>query len=150
MAVKMNVKQRLSSKKWKIDAFANYQLIQQNFSSVERLYNIEFSRDWNLATTVLGNQSYLVSGLNFILPKKGILTYQFEKLDFSNNFSGNRHVLNGAFKMKNWSLQNQGSFLNSDATVSTSKFLRNQSQVRYHFNKNWIGTSLKLEDNQEK
>lgn len=150
MAVKMNVKQRLSSKKWKIDAFANYQLIQQNFSSVERLYNIEFSRDWNLATTVLGNQSYLVSGLNFTLPKKGILTYQFEKLDFSNNFSGNRHVLNGAFKMKNWSLQNQGSFLNSDATVSTSKFLRNQSQVRYHFNKNWIGTSLKLEDNQER
>ena len=36
------------------------------------------------------------------------------------------------------------------ATTSTSKFLRNQSQVKYHFKKNWVGTSLKLEDNQEK
>ena len=150
LAVKINTKQRVSSKKWKVDVFAKYQLIQQNFSTVERLNTIEFSRDWNLDATVLGNQSYLISGLNVTLPKKGILTYQFEKLNFSNSFSGNRHILNGAFKVKNWALQNQGSFLNSDATVSTSKFLRNQSQVRYHFDKNWIGTSLKLEDNQEK
>jgi hypothetical protein len=28
--------------------------------------------------------------------------------------------------------------------------LRNQTQVKYHFKKNWIGSSLKLEDNQEK
>ncbi len=150
LAGKINAKQRLFSGKWNVDAFANYQFVQKNFSSVERLYNIEFDRDWNLGIQAIGNQSYLVSGLHLALQKKGILTYQFEKLDFSNSFSGNRHLLNGAFKLKNWSIQNQGSFLNSDATLSTSKFLRNQSQLRFHFKKNWVGTSLKLEDNQEK
>ncbi|MDD5149746.1 MAG: hypothetical protein PHC28_04610 [Flavobacterium sp.] len=150
LAAKINTKQRLFSKIWKVDAFANYQLIQKNFNSVERLYNIEFGRDWNLPTTTIGNQSYLVSGLHFALPEKGNLVYQFEKLDFADNFSGNRHILNGAFKFKNWTIQNQGSFLKSDAVVSTSKFIRNQSQIRYHFNKNWIGTGLKMEDNQEK
>ena len=150
LAGKINARQRLFSKKWNVDAFANYQFVQKNFSSVERLYSIEFDRDWNLGTTAFGNQSYLVSGLHLALPEKGNIVYQFENLDFSESFTGNRHVLNGLFQLKNWTVQNHGSFLKSDSDISTSKFIRNQSQVRYHFDKNWIGTSLKLEDNQEK
>lgn len=150
LATKINARQRLFSKNWKVDAFANYQFIPENFRSVERLYSIEFDRDWNLGTSSIGNQSYLISGLQLALPEKGTLVYQFEKLDFAESFSGNRHVLNGLFRLKNWTVQNQGSFLKSDSDLSTSKFIRNQSQVRYHFDKNWIGSSLKMEDNQEK
>ena len=150
IAGKINTRQRLFSKQWKVDAFVNYQFVQKNFSSVERLYNIEFNRDWNLGITSIGNQSYLVSGLQFTLPERGKFVYQFEKLDFSQSFSGNRHIVNGLFKLKNWTIHQQGSFLKSDATISSSKFIRNQAQVRYHFNKNWIGGSSKLEDNQEK
>ncbi|MES2575015.1 MAG: hypothetical protein V4572_08730 [Bacteroidota bacterium] len=150
VATKINARQRLFSTKWNVDAFANYQFIAKDFSSVERLYSIEFGRDWNLGTTVIGNQSYLVSGLQMTLPEKGSLIYQFEKLDFSENFDGNRHLLNASFNLKNWKIQSLGSFLNSDAETSTSKFLRNQTQVKYHFKKNWVGSSLRLEDNQEK
>ena len=150
MAAKINARQRLFSKKWNVDAFANYQFIAKDFRSVERLYSIEFIRDWNLGTTAIGNQSYLVSGLNMVLPEKGNWVYQFEKLDFSEIFSGNRHILNASFNLNHWKIHSLGSFLNSDATTSSSKFLRNQTQVKYHFKKNWIGSSLKLEDNQEK
>ena len=156
LAGKINAKQRLFSRKWQVDAFANYQFIQKDFRSVERLYNIEFDRDWNLGTAAVGNQSLLVSGLQLDLnpkPKstnKGLVVYQFEKLDFSENFSGSRHILNGLFRIKKWTFQNQGSFLKSDGTVLSSKFLRNQSQMRFHFDKNWVGSSLRLEDNQEK
>ncbi|MFV5698175.1 hypothetical protein ACM55H_07365 [Flavobacterium sp. ZT3R17] len=156
LAAKINAKQRLFSKKWSVDAFASYQFIQKNFKSVERLYSIEFDRDWNLSTTAIGNQSLLVSGLHFELnPKenpqnKGLLNYQFEKLDFSESFSGSRHNIDGVFQLKNWTIQNHGSFLKSDGIESSSKFYRNQTQARFHFNKNWIGTHLRLEDNQEK
>jgi hypothetical protein len=150
LASKINARQRLFSKKWNLDAFANYQFVQKNFSTVERLYTIEFGRDWNLGITTIGNQSYLISGLQMILPKKGNWVYQFEKLDFSNNFSGNRHVLKALFTLNHWKIQSSGSFLNSDAHTATSKFLRNQTLAKYHFHKNWIGSSLKLEDNQEK
>jgi hypothetical protein len=34
----------------------------KEFRSVERLYTIEFDRDWNLETTAVGNQSLLVTG----------------------------------------------------------------------------------------
>jgi hypothetical protein len=150
LATKINARQRLFSKKWNVDAFANYQYVAKTFSSVERLYKIEFGRDWNLETITIGNQSYLVSGLNFVLPEKGNLVYQYEKLDYSDSFSGNRHILNASFNLKDWNIQSKGSFLKSDATSSTSKFIRNQSQVKYNFKKNWIGTNLRLEDNQEK
>ncbi|HWS59637.1 MAG TPA: hypothetical protein VN182_01775 [Flavobacterium sp.] len=150
LATKINGKQRIFSKKWNVDAFANYHFVQQDFGTVERLYNIEFGRDWNLGTTTIGNQSYLVSGLLMNLPEKGDLTYQFEKLDFSESFSGYRHILNAFFQLKNWNIQNRGSYLNSDATASTSKFLRNNTQIKYNFKKNWVGTSLNIEDNQEK
>jgi hypothetical protein len=153
---KINIKQRLLSAKWDVDAFTNYQFTQKEFRSVERVYTIEFNRDWNLGTTAIGDQSLLVSGLNFNLNKKidpvnkGLITYQFENLTFSDSFSGNRHILNGQYNTKNWLFQNLGSYLKSDGAVTSSKFIRNESQIKYHFNKNWIGTSQRFEDNQEK
>src|SRR3970282_2762284 len=38
----------------------------------------------------------------------------------------------------------------NEGTVNSSKFIRNESQTRYHFDKNWIGTSQRFEDNQGK
>ncbi len=149
VAGKLNFKQRLFTKKWQVDAFGNYQYVQQNFKTIERLFNIEFNRDWNL-TTFEGNQSLIINGLDFILPNKGKLTYQFEKLDFSKSFSGNRHLVNGFFKLNNWNIQETGSYLKSDGDYAASTFIRNQSQARYHFKKNWIGASLRLENNKEK
>jgi hypothetical protein len=156
ISAKLYTKQRLSSKKWIVDVFANYQFTQKEFRTIERLYTIEFDRDWNLGTTAVGNQSFLVSGLNFNLNaatdtiNTGVIKYQFEKLDFTESFSGNRHSLNGRLKLRNWSFMNQGSYLKSDGTLSSSTFIRNQSQIRYHFDKNWIGTTQRFEDNQEK
>jgi len=47
-------------------------------------------------------------------------------------------------------VQNSGSILKSDSDYSESTFIRNQTQARYHFKKNWIGGSFRLEDNEEK
>ena len=149
VAGKINARQRLFSKKWQIDAFSNYQFVQNEFRTIERLYTIEFDRDWNLNSTI-GNQSFITSGIEFILPQKGLATYQFENLNFSKNFNGNRHSLNASFQLDQWNIQNKGSFLKSDGITSTSEFIRNSSQVKFNFKKNWIGSSLRLEDNQER
>jgi hypothetical protein len=149
LAGKINLKQRLYAKKWNIDFFSNYQFIQNEFRTIERLFTIEFDRDWNL-TNLVGNQSLLISGMTFQLPQKGILTYQFEHLNFSESFAGNRHVVNAFFNLKNWTIQSNSSFLKSDGSVSSSQFIRNNSKAKYHWNKNWVGSSLQIEDNQEK
>ena len=150
IAGSLNLKQKLFSKKWKLDSYANYQFVQKKFSAIERIYNIEFDRDWNIETQVSGDQSFLVSGLQMVLPEKGTLNYKFEKLDYSDSFSGNRHSVDGLFKLKKWTVKNQGSYLNSDSNVSSSNFLRNQSQIRFHQKKYWVGSSMRLENNQQK
>ncbi|MFC6097130.1 hypothetical protein ACFPVY_10790 [Flavobacterium qiangtangense] len=149
IAGRIYAKKRLLSKKWEIDAFGNYQFVQKEFKTIERLFTIEFDRDWNL-TNPLGNQSLLITGANFNLPGKGSAKYQLEKLDFSESFSGTRHVIDGLFRFKNLMIQNSGSILKSDSNYSESTFIRNQSQARYNFKKNWIGGSFRLEDNEEK
>lgn len=149
IATKINGKQRLFSGKFNLDAFANYQLVQQNFKTIERLFNIEFNRDWNL-TTISGNQSLLVSGLDFDFKTKGFAKYQLEKLDFTDNFSGTRHIIQGSFKHKELVVQQNFSFMKSSGTISKTDFIRNQTRAKLHFKKNWIGGSFNLEDNQEK
>jgi len=149
IAGKINAKQRLFTGKWNVDGFANYQLIQKEFKTIERLFTIEFNRDWNL-TNPLGDQSLLISGVNFTLPNKGFTRYQLEKLDFSESFSGTRHVVDGFFKLNQWSLSNNSSALKSNGTYADSRFIRSQTQTKYHFKKNWVGGSFRMEDNEEK
>ena len=137
-----------SSGKIDVDAFANIQFIQKDFRSIERLFTIEFNRDWNL-TNPLGNQSLISSGLNFNLKKNGFVKYQFEKLDFSETFSGNKHNVSGLLKHKKSVLNTETSILNSDGSYAESKFFRTQNQFKYHFAKNWIGGSFRHENNKE-
>ncbi|MDQ5928409.1 MAG: hypothetical protein QG594_183, partial [Bacteroidota bacterium] len=154
MSGKINAQQRLFSKKWNVDFFGKYQFIQTNFKSVERLNTIEFDRDWNIEKTTIGNQSLLVSGLKFNLSPKnnpkqyGNIIYQFEKLSFSNAFTGNKHQLLGLFTYNNWNINTKTSYLNSQGNLNKTTFARNQTQLRYHFKKNWIGATNRLEDNQ--
>lgn len=153
VAGKINAKQRLFTGKWELDGFANYQFINRDFRTIERLFNIEFSRDWNLTdvTATAGNQSYLVTGATFRLPKKGEVNYQLEKLDFSGAFTGTRHVADGRLNFNNkLVLQNRGSWLNSNSNYSRSEFLRNEALGKYHFGINWVGASLRLENNRER
>ncbi len=149
IATKINGKQRIFTGKFNLDAFANYQLIQENFKTIERLFTIEFNRDWNL-TTISGNQSLLISGINFDFKEKGNAKYQIEKLDFSNNFSGTRHIIQGIYKQKNLVISQNSSYLKSSGIISKTTFLRNQTLAKYNFKKNWVGSSFRLEDNQEK
>lgn len=152
IAGKINAKQRLYTGTWELDGFTNYQFIQKDFRTIERLFNIEFSRDWNLTNIITAdaNQSYLIAGTSFRLPQKGQINYQVEKLDFSNTFNGTRHVVDGRFTFNKLLVQDRGSVLQSDGDYSTSTFIRNEALAKYHFSKNWVGGTMRIEDNKEK
>lgn len=149
IASKINIKQRLFSGKFNVDGFTNYQFIHHNFKTIERLFSIEFNRDWNL-TTLSGNQNFLITGINFDLKKAGTAKYQIEKLDFSENFSGTRHLLSLFYKQQYFFFQNNSSYLKSTGLLATSEFFKSQTQAKLNFNKNYIGASYRLENNQEK
>lgn len=148
-AGRLAFKQRLltTADTLKIDGFGSLDFVQKDFRTIERLYNIEFNRDWNLINP-MGNQSFVISGLEVSHPKIGGGRYEFQNLNYSENFNGTRHVISSAVKLKNLRLQTFGSFLNSKADSISSNFFRLNNTTTYSFEKAWVGGKVAREDNQ--
>lgn len=149
-ASRINLEQKILTGDTQVDASLNYQFIDKNFKTIERLFTIEFDRDWNINSILNSNQSLLVATTEVKFKNNGSLNYQFEKLDFSKEFNANRNILGARLKFGQLTFESDNSILSSNGSYSKTDFIRSQNQLRYHFSKNWVGTSLRLEDNSEK
>ncbi len=152
LAAKVSVKQSIvqNDSLWSLNAVADGNFIQKDFRTIQRINKgAEFNRDWNLETP-LGNQQLLTTGLHLIHPDKGIAKYDFEHLNYSENFNGNRHNLFMDFNFDNWNFLSNSSFLNAKSNITTSSFVRSFNRIKYSFKKQWIGTKLALENNEQK
>ena len=150
-AGKLRVKQNIikTDSLWNLSAILDADVIQENFKTIQRLYYAEFNRDWNLDIP-LGNQNLLTAGLELVHPKNGIATYKFEYLNYSENFNGNRHSALASLRLNRWNIFSNSSILNSRSDVSTSTFLRSFNRITYSFDKQWVGTRLATEDNEQR
>jgi hypothetical protein len=142
---------------WNLEAFFDTNYIQEDFRSIQRIYNVEFNRDWNLTTltnsatpTYLGNQTLLKTGAQAFHNKIGMASYQFEYLNYSENFNGSRHIVSADLQLKKWHIVSLSSMLNTTSTLSNSAFFRTFNLITYSFNRAWVGTKLAMEDNQQK
>lgn len=134
---------------WNLSTFVTGNFIEQNFQTIEQLYNAEFNRDWNIENP-LGDQQLLNTGFNLNHSKKGSLTYQFQHLNYSRNFNGNRHLFNANLGLNRFHIISNSSFLNAKSDNNTSTFLRSYNRLVYNFNKAWAGTKIALEDNEQR
>ncbi|MGB0896583.1 MAG: hypothetical protein ACPGU9_02620 [Flavobacteriaceae bacterium] len=149
-AGKLTVKRDIIKKDstWNLNAFLDTDYINENFKTIERLYRIEFDRDWNLETP-MGHQNIIRSGLSYNHHKKGHINYTFEHLEFSENYNGNRHVLENNLKFNNLQFASNSSFLKNTSENYNSKFLRISARLLYSLKHGWIGTKTSLENNQQ-
>ena len=83
-----------------VSAVGTFDFINRNFRSIERLYNVEFNRDWNL-TNPQGDQRFVTLGVNAASNTFGTAYYNFEQLQFSENYKGSRHQLAANTSIKN-------------------------------------------------
>jgi len=142
---------------WDLNAIVNADFIQENFRSIERLYNPEFNRDWNLNQATgnqivynIGDQLLFASGLQLKHAKKGTASYNFEHLNYSENFNGNRHVVQANLLLSQFSIRSNTSILNANSSLNTSSFLRSYNQIKFNYNKGWLGARISIEDNEQK
>jgi len=144
LTLKRTIIQQDSS--WNLNAFLNTDYINKNFKTIERLYRVEFDRDWNLENP-LGNQQIISSGVSLHHHKKGVINYQYEHMEFSENYNGNRHVLNNSLNLNKFQVASNSSFLRNSSENFDSKFLRFSARVLYQLEKGWIGSKTSLENN---
>jgi hypothetical protein len=130
----------------KLDAFGSMDFINRDFKTIERLYSIEFNRDWNLIAP-MGDQRFSISGLEVSKSELGGAQYAFQNLNFSENFKGSRHVVASELRFDKFKTQTHGSYLNSTGDSLDSKFFRIHNRSAYSFKKAWLGGKVSAEDN---
>lgn len=150
VAAKLGMAQRI----WKKDSltYINARLkgdyIGGNFRNVERVYNIEFNRDWNIDQP-LGDQLFTGAGIEFIQDSTLRMDYSLEHLEFKDSYNGNKHQLHGWYRNRGWDARFRGSALQTNATQLSSSFYRMDARALKRWKNRWSGVQIDLEDNQQ-
>ncbi|WP_124979673.1 hypothetical protein [Nonlabens xiamenensis] len=150
-AVKLAVEQNLLKKDSlkSLTVRLNTDYIQSEFRNVERVYNIEFNRDWNLESTV-GDQWFTTAGVKYQNDTILAAAYEFEHLEFSDRYTGNRHNFTTSYDRNGWLARFRGSALTTNSDVQESDFLRMQADVLKRIAKYYAGLRVEGEDNQQR
>lgn len=133
----------------KIVAFGSLDYLDEDFKTVERLYNIEFNRDWNLDAPV-GNQSFLSGGTTISHPQYGITQYEYQRLEYSDHFLGYKHNLSAQLEFKKLHIQSFSSYLSSESDLTKTTFARSYNTATYSLKKGWVGGKWHGENNEVK
>lgn len=134
---------------WLLQGKASVDYVQDTYRNVEGLYNVEFERDWNLIFPQ-GNQILANTGIEVINPEVGNAFYNFQLLEYSENFNGKRHEIFSALNFGKWQTRLNASYMNSESEVLESGFTRINSSVVKDFDAKWIGAKFSMEENIQK
>jgi hypothetical protein len=147
LAAKVGWSQIYSDKKWLVKSTINLDYLEQNFKSIQRIYNVEFARDWNLLNPT-GTQEFIRSELLVSNKKNNQFSYHFESLKYGDTFSGTRHLFNSDIALENTTINANISFLENESTLEKSTFLKANASIKHFFKTSWIGAIFSSEDNQ--
>ena len=146
-----------SSGDWVLNVTSDTDYIQSNFRTIERLYRPEFNRDWNIETLTssqrlsdLGDQLFIRMGTQLAHTEKGELKYQFQHLNFGDNYEGNRHLFFTKLNFDRFQLYSNSSLLQTAALFTNSMFYRSDNRLKYSYNKGWSGVNFSTEHNEKK
>jgi len=144
-AGKINWKQVLIDKDWKLSSDVHLETIQNSFNTIENINNVEFNRDWNLVNPT-GNQQTLSIGLNYSNKEKGFASYQFNRLGFG-SFNGFKHLVNSNLNLNSIKINSSMSLLSSKSTLEESDFTTFYTKATKEFKQFLIGAKVHFENN---
>jgi hypothetical protein len=109
----------------------NYEFLQKNFKAIENFRAPEFTRDWNLESLYGTNNENILNGeLTYSNKKFGNISYNLGYLNRSNGeYEGTQNSVKTNLKYRSWTLNANGSLLNSDSYLYNTLFLRHNIQI---------------------
>lgn len=147
IATKAGWSQVYTDKKWLLKSEVKFDYLEENFNSIQRIYNVEFTRDWNLQNPS-GDQEFLRTELFLSNKDNHQTTYQFESLRFGDSFQGNKHIIRSNTKVKHTAFYGTASLLKNESTAESGRFLKIDALLKQDFKKTWMGAYFNAEDNQ--
>lgn len=153
LATKLTWTQNIIDRAWKLKSNFSYEYFSKNFRSVERIRNVEFSRDWNIIQEEIGDkneQQYLVGGLHFSKDTLGSVHYFYENLALGDTYKGNRHNLTARIRSGGTRFRLDGSLMKNENGQTKNSFDRLYSQITQSVSKFWLGAKFNYERNKMK
>jgi hypothetical protein len=117
---------RLSVKSpWELISAFDYEFVQDKFRPLERLRNVEFSRDWGLPLLALPATENILKATAGIKNNKGqLLTYQLTNYRRSDDYNGIQHAVRHLADLKGWIFNNEFVATRFNAKNEKGIFLR--------------------------
>lgn len=150
VATKLGWKQKILDKKWKLNSDLDYEYFSENFRSVERIRNVEFSRDWNIISeenTDSKKQQYISAGLQFSNDSVGLIRYNYENLALGESFKGDRHNVLADVHFADTRIYLNASSMNNENIREDNSFDRLYSGITQQISNFWIGAKYNYEKN---
>lgn len=144
-AFKIQLKQQLLTKKWRLWTKASFEQIATDFKAIERLKNIDFNYKWN-TTNSFGKQQFLKAGIYSKKTTENYFNYEIQQLQIGENTKGINHVINGKQNYKNWFLTLNATTLASENTLENNKYSNVKSALAYKRTKTQYKLSYQAEN----
>jgi len=125
----------------------SYQLINKDFTSIERFRTVEFERDWNLQKPLTMDEHSAEINLFYRHKKSFYSNYGFGLLTSGSEYEGYRQVLNTSANKSGYSFSFNSSLLNSNSEINNTQFVRYLANVSKSLNSIRVGFENELERN---
>lgn len=131
----------------------DYEYVQQKFRPLERLRNVEFSRDWGLnlqATPVPADEHILRASAKLKDKRAHAADLQFTHYRRNSDYTGFQQLVRHSFNLKGWQMNNQFGVTRFNAADTRGTFLRPMidiSKVLTRMAKWRLGFNYALEKN---
>lgn len=121
----------------KLTTELGHEYVDARFKPLERLRNIEFTRDWGLPLllNVPEHENIITGGVQLSDQKNNSLRYQFTEYNRGTSFTGLRHNITHLQNIKGWVLNNQFMLSNIDAASDKGYFWRPTLNISRQFTK---------------
>ncbi|HEY2721675.1 MAG TPA: hypothetical protein VGI82_08120, partial [Chitinophagaceae bacterium] len=132
----------------------DYEYVQDKFKPLERLREVEFTRDWGLPLVLnQATENILKASAELKNRFNNSIGYQFMNYTRSDNYNGFQNMVAQTASVRGWQMNNQFVITNFKTALATGYFLRPTLDVSKVLNNLWgmrLGGSYALEQNQTK
>lgn len=119
-------------KNWKSTPSFEYQYIDKQFRILDRINDVEFSRDFNLAKEFSNKtQNRFIFNFNNKWNNKSTLNYRVNYLDERHSYQGVKNDLDLSWIEKKFLTKGNFSYLNTNAIQKDTKFIRGGASTEY-------------------
>lgn len=131
-----------------------YEYVQDKFKPLERLRNIEFTRDWGLPLSPVAqpvDETIITAGAQLADNKNNSVRYQFTSYNRDNTFKGIRNTITHTQNIRGWRFNNVFSLSTFSGTNEKGHFLRPSVDISRQFPRlaNYIiGANYAVEHNE--